>query len=504
MEINITQLCDLDPMLDDARILACVISIWKSHPKQRPNEVWSLDAVLQDQMVIEFKPQLETTISRSSNQYWMKEHVTESVTLVSVKIAETFHYVIGTIVSISDAIPFNYDGVDKIRRTVILEDYEGAQLEYPFFDSWSDKFSKLYDEKDKSGIVVMILQLCKVKYFNEKPSVTPTMYSTKLYINNDIPEIAAFRKRYSEKEGFDPKNHSIVQFTSVKKEVTVEDFFRGRQNDDRVTAAVEDEEKDEIKDYYDCRYLSSCEAVWRIFRFDIHHRYPAVERLPFHLPNQQFVVFDPSESIDFQLDKVSANTSKFLALMDRNKTDVQARNLLFKVIVRVIDATGSASLLLFDDLVFKLSDEQCVHLIRQHGENYDDYFSEELNVLVGKRLLFRFHYTDDHINNNNHVYQVKMLSQDEAMITMFKKDFILEQTPVPSNANSSRFTNVDSIPFKLDETPKSSYVATKGNASHVDGEHSSMEIESDAGGFGSGKRIFIDLDAYDEEEAQAK
>ncbi|GJZ79986.1 hypothetical protein Tco_0644823, partial [Tanacetum coccineum] len=50
MEINMTQLCDLDPMLDDAKILACVISIWKSHPKQRPNEVWSLDAVLQDHM----------------------------------------------------------------------------------------------------------------------------------------------------------------------------------------------------------------------------------------------------------------------------------------------------------------------------------------------------------------------------------------------------------------------------------------------------------------------
>ncbi|GJT38146.1 hypothetical protein Tco_0938011 [Tanacetum coccineum] len=168
------------------------------------------------------------------------------------------------------------------------------------------------------------------------------------------------------------------------------------------------------------------------------------------------------------------------------------------------------TLLLFDDLVFKLSGEQCVHLIRQHGENYDDYFPDKLNVLVGKRLLFRFHYTDDHINNNNHVYQVKMLSQDEAMITMFKKDFIIEepevdlQTPVPSHANSSRFTNVDSIPFKLDETPKSSYVATKGNASHGDREHNSMEIESDAGGSGSGKRIFIDLDDYDEDEEQEK
>ncbi|GKC10306.1 ribonuclease H-like domain, reverse transcriptase, RNA-dependent DNA polymerase [Tanacetum coccineum] len=219
-------------------------------------------------------------------------------------------YVIGTIVSISDAIPFNYVGVDKIRRTVILEDYVGARLECCFFYSWSDKFSKLYDERDKSGIAVMILQLCK------KPSVTPAMYSTKLYINNDIPEIAAFRKR--------DQAHINVEFCNQFGSIKYP-FKYINKGPDRVTAAVEDEEKDEIKDYYDCRYLSSCEAVWRIFRFDIHHRYPAVERLPFHLPNQQFVVFDPSESIDFQLDKVSANTSKFLALMDRNKTDVQAR-----------------------------------------------------------------------------------------------------------------------------------------------------------------------------------
>ena len=98
---------------------------------------------------------------------------------------------------------------------------------------------------------------------------------------------------------------------------------------DRVTAALEDEEKDEINDYYDCRYLSSCEAAWRIFKFDIHHRFPAVERLPFHLPDQQSVMFDPTESIDFQFDKVSANTSKFLAWMELNKTDTEAQKFLY-------------------------------------------------------------------------------------------------------------------------------------------------------------------------------
>nr|GEW72797.1 replication protein A 70 kDa DNA-binding subunit B [Tanacetum cinerariifolium] len=49
MKMNLTQLCHLDQMNDDNNILARCISIWKSHPLGKPNEVWSSDAVLQDQ-----------------------------------------------------------------------------------------------------------------------------------------------------------------------------------------------------------------------------------------------------------------------------------------------------------------------------------------------------------------------------------------------------------------------------------------------------------------------
>jgi len=46
---------------------------------------------------------------------------------------------------------------------------------------------------------------------------------------------------------------------------------------------------DKIKNYYNCRYLSLCEAVWRIFGFDIYHRWPPVQRLTFHLARQQSI-----------------------------------------------------------------------------------------------------------------------------------------------------------------------------------------------------------------------
>ena len=52
MEHNITQLCDIDPMLDDVKVLVRCISLWKSHPAGKPNEVWSLDMVFQDAQVL--------------------------------------------------------------------------------------------------------------------------------------------------------------------------------------------------------------------------------------------------------------------------------------------------------------------------------------------------------------------------------------------------------------------------------------------------------------------
>ncbi|KAH8975910.1 hypothetical protein BDL97_01G184800 [Sphagnum fallax] len=44
-------------------------------------------------------------------------------------------------------------------------------------------------------------------------------------------------------------------------------------------------EVDEIKKYIDCCYVSTSEAAWRIFKFDMHERFPTVERLQYHLPN---------------------------------------------------------------------------------------------------------------------------------------------------------------------------------------------------------------------------
>ncbi|KAH9615625.1 hypothetical protein KSS87_013884 [Heliosperma pusillum] len=89
------------------------------------------------------------------------------------------------------------------------------------------------------------------------------------------------------------------------------------------------EQVDEIQRFYDCRYISACESVWRIFSFKIHYRTPPVERLRFHLPNEQNVVFHDEDPIDSVLDNPTVGMSKFLAWMDCNKQVKEAKELTF-------------------------------------------------------------------------------------------------------------------------------------------------------------------------------
>ncbi|XP_052107741.1 uncharacterized protein LOC127740617 isoform X1 [Arachis duranensis] len=86
---------------------------------------------------------------------------------------------------------------------------------------------------------------------------------------------------------------------------------------------------DEIRNYYDCRYISSCEAAWRIFGYDIQQKEPSVIRLPFHLPNEHPVVFRDYENIVDVTERVDGKLTKFLAWMLANKLYPFGRTLTY-------------------------------------------------------------------------------------------------------------------------------------------------------------------------------
>ncbi|XP_057444945.1 uncharacterized protein LOC130737204 [Lotus japonicus] len=106
--------------------------------------------------------------------------------------------------------------------------------------------------------------------------------------------------------------------------VTVSMSNKSNHNQDEKEVQV-----DEIQQYYDCRYLSPCESAWRSLSFDIHHHWPPVQRLTFHLPKQQVVLFGNKERLDLVVKRKKKQETMFTAWMVANSKFPQGRHLTY-------------------------------------------------------------------------------------------------------------------------------------------------------------------------------
>lgn len=86
----------------------------------------------------------------------------------------------------------------------------------------------------------------------------------------------------------------------------------------------------EVDDFQDARYVSSCEALWRIFQFKLHGRSPSMQRLPVHLEDHQTVVFDDDDNLQDVVD--AQRDSCLMAYFKLNQNDPGARNYTYSQI----------------------------------------------------------------------------------------------------------------------------------------------------------------------------
>ncbi len=100
-----------------------------------------------------------------------------------------------------------------------------------------------------------------------------------------------------------------------------------RQNDNGTQGNVV--ETDEIKKYLDCRYVSASEAMWCIFKFDMHEQFPTVERLQYHLPNQQMVLFNDDDDVQEVAARSAISRTMLTKWFKTNQESKATRSLTF-------------------------------------------------------------------------------------------------------------------------------------------------------------------------------
>lgn len=75
--------------------------------------------------------------------------------------------------------------------------------------------------------------------------------------------------------------------------------------------------------------MCASEASWRIFGFDIHNRWPSVDRLPIHLPREKHINFQSTADLEKVSNTTSSKRSKLEAWFVANKELPHSRNFTY-------------------------------------------------------------------------------------------------------------------------------------------------------------------------------
>ncbi|XP_072060218.1 uncharacterized protein [Arachis hypogaea] len=169
------------------------------------------------------------------------------------------------------------------------------------------------------------------------------------------------------------KRKRLKLYAAIEKFMSHSFFFQS--NDEGQLEKV----IDEIRNYYDCRYIFACEATWRIFGYEIQLKQPSVVRLPFHLPNKNPVVFRDYENIVDLIDRVDGKPTKILAWMLANKLFAFGRVLTYSQFPNKFVWKEDISMWMPRKQGFSIG--RLTHVPRGNGEDY--YLRLLLNIQKG-------------------------------------------------------------------------------------------------------------------------
>ncbi|XP_025702793.1 uncharacterized protein [Arachis hypogaea] len=136
---------------------------------------------------------------------------------------------------------------------------------------------------------------------------------------------------------------------------------------------------DEIKNYYDCRYISACEAALRLYGYDIQVKEHVVIRLPFHLPDENPIVFKDYENIQDVISRADMKLTKLQSWFIVNKFFPFARSLTYCEFPHKFVWKDDISMWIPRKQGFSIG--RLTHVPRGNGEDY--YLRLLLNIQKG-------------------------------------------------------------------------------------------------------------------------
>jgi hypothetical protein len=78
-------------------------------------------------------------------------------------------------------------------------------------------------------------------------------------------------------------------------------FLQRVRDSEDVPYNEESDSRDEVREYLDSHYICDKDSCWRVYGYDIHKHYPAVERMLVHLPNGNYITYKSASNMSHML-----------------------------------------------------------------------------------------------------------------------------------------------------------------------------------------------------------
>lgn len=131
------------------------------------------------------------------------------------------------------------------------------------------------------------------------------------------------------------KTHINVELCSSVKSIKYICKYVNKGSDLAVFEIQNINKNDEISHYQMGRYISSSEAIWRIFSFPIHRREPSVQHLAVHLENGQRVYFTEENVLKKIIEPPNTTLTAFFTLcQSSDEFGIFAKTLLYTDVPR--------------------------------------------------------------------------------------------------------------------------------------------------------------------------
>ncbi|KAM7257273.1 hypothetical protein ACFE04_013014 [Oxalis oulophora] len=425
-------IADIVPGRIDWLIKVCVTRKWNVPNFFNPQEIKSLDIVLQDEkgdrihcsIKKELIPQFQDKIheglavysihnllvasSKSKqkvtrNEYKLCSMKSTVVTLITGEVIthSIFDFVnfstiletddlphmidiIGHVVEKTNIIEKEKNGKTFKYASIVIEDLEHTRLKCTLWGEFAKTVIEKITNEDSSKPLTIILQMCIVTKYNSQNEIATAYHGTKFYINKNMPEEIDYLKQLLDKE--DTLTQTISTMSGYSSINELDDFLQT--------------EKKTLSEFVEVK--EDCCVV-------VHAKIDGVDVLKKW----------SYESCAKCFSKVITNGSKFICEKCEDFVTTIPR---FRLEVRVIDDTGSALFIMFDSAANKIIGKNAADVIMSSKEGeFNNSGPIEFDILKGKEFLFKVELLSTSKPKQYEGYTIKRITSDPIVIKKFKE-----------------------------------------------------------------------------------